>query len=102
MEEQPLLEGPTEELLQGRPCGQLPDEVLQQLREAGGVPENLRQMPYVNLEIGSRYSNQQVGHFFPGVSVLLSQSASYKLYLQRIPRRQRKGAIAMIVWMAGA
>ena len=63
MEEQPLLEGPTEELLQGRPCGQLPEALLQQLREPAAVPEPLRQMPCVNLEIGNRYSNQQVSSF---------------------------------------
>eukprot|EP00877_Chromochloris_zofingiensis_P012287 jgi/Chrzof1/7311/Cz02g18220.t1 len=55
-EHQPLMTGASEEEPADTPCGLLPA----QLYQLQTMPDAVRQMPFVHLEIGSRYSDNQV------------------------------------------
>ncbi len=57
--DQPLLEGAPEEL--GLACGGLvPSGVVPPLSDYPGLPDACKQMPYITLEVGNRYSDDRV------------------------------------------
>jgi hypothetical protein len=56
--DQPLLLGSAEEAAGGLPCGLLPAGLAESEVEA--MPEALAASPFVQLELGSRYTNDQV------------------------------------------
>ncbi len=55
--DQLLMEGAGEESSSERPCGVLPPGLVP---ASLGMPDGVRQMPYVSLEISNRYSDDQV------------------------------------------